>query len=212
MSTIKVNGERTDNLRLRSEEGERGGAFAEIDPAAPEDAYGLSKWEAECSLHDAARGSAMETVVLRAPLLYGAGVKGNLHSLLKLAATGIPLPLGSVRNRRSLLYRGNLVDVIVRCVEHPAAANELFVLSDGQDLSTADLLRELRRAMGMPPRLVRFPPRLLRLLARLSGKAQVMDRLLGSLAVDSTKVRTLLSWRPRYSVQEGLREMVGGAR
>jgi nucleoside-diphosphate-sugar epimerase len=202
MSSIKVNGESTPPTVSA--------AFTEADAPAPEDAYGTSKLEAERVLLATARPSTMETVVLRAPLIYGRGVKGNFARLLKLADSGLPMPFGAVRNRRSLLYLGNLVDVIVQCIEHPAAANEMFVLSDGEDLSTADLLREIRRAMGRPPRLVPVPSALFHFVGRITGKSSAVARLLEWLVVDSRKVRAHLGWHPPYSVRQGLAETVKG--
>jgi nucleoside-diphosphate-sugar epimerase len=183
-------------------------AFTELDVPAPEDAYGISKWEAEQALHEVAISAGMETVILRAPLIYGPGVKGNMQSLMKLAASGLPLPLGAVHNQRSLLYVGNLTDFLARCIEHPAAANETFLLSDNHDLSTTELLRSMRRAMGKPPRLLPVPPTLFRLAGRLTGKSAVVNRLFGSLQVDCTKARTLLEWEPPFSVEEGIQAMV----
>ena len=212
MSTVKVNGERTD---CRPQTADRNNAipppfFSEASPPAPEDAYGISKWEAEQALH-AAAASGMETVIVRAPLIYGPGVKGNMQSLMKLAASGLPLPLGAVHNQRSLLYVGNLTDFIVRCIDHPAAANETFLLSDNHDLSTTELLRSMRQAMGKPPRLIPVPAAWFRMAGRLTGKSAVVDRLFGSLQVDCTKARKLLQWEPPFRVEEGIKAMVRGA-
>ncbi len=236
MSTIKVNGEQTgetEDRRRKTEDGaEKDGRsqasssslqsstknekqrtknlFTEDDTPAPEDAYGISKWEAEQALHAVCRASSMEYTIIRAPLIYGPGVKGNMQSLLKLAATGLPLPLGAVHNQRSLLYLGNLTDFLARCIGHPAAANETFLLCDNHDLSTTELLRSMRQAMGKPPRLIPVPPTLFRLAGRLTGKTAVVDRLFGSLQVDCTKARTLLDWEPPFSVEEGIQAMVEG--
>jgi UDP-glucose 4-epimerase len=170
----------------------------------------VSKWEAECTLLNVAESSSMETVIIRPPLMYGPKVKGNLLSLMKLAATGLPLPLGAVQNQRSLLYVGNLADFIARCIDNPAAANETFLLSDNHDLSTTELLRMIRLAMGKSPRLIPVPPAWFRLAGRLTGKSAVVDRLFGSLQVDSTKARQLTSWTPPFTVEEGISEMVQG--
>jgi len=154
--------------------------FSESSPPAPEDAYGISKWEAEQALQQIAAASGMAYTIVRAPLIYGPGVKGNMQSLMKLAATGLPLPLGAVDNQRSLLYVGNLADFLTRCIDHPAAANETFLLSDDHDLSTTELLRAIRQAMGIAPRLIPVPAACFRFAGRLTGKTAVVDRLFGS--------------------------------
>ena len=196
MSTVKVNGEESET------------AYGERDVPAPGDAYGRSKLEAELAVRDIGNNAGMETVVVRSPLVYGPGVKGNFLKLLKLARTGMPLPLGAVRNRRSLVYLGNLVDFLVRCLERPAAANETFMVSDGMDLSTAELLGGIRSALGMPPRLFPLPAFLLSMAASLVGKKALGSRLLGSLRVDGGKARNLLEWEPPFTVRQGLSETV----
>jgi len=150
----------------------------------------------------------MAYTIVRAPLIYGPGVKGNMQSLLKLAATSLPLPLGAIHNQRSLLYLGNLTDFIARCIDHPAAANETFLLSENHDLSTTELLRKMRQAMGKPSRLIPVPSSLFRLAGRLTRKTAVIDRLFGSLQIDCTKARTLLEWEPPFSGEEGIQAMV----
>jgi UDP-glucose 4-epimerase len=150
----------------------------------------------------------METVIVRAPLIYGPGVKGNMQSLMKLAATGFPLPLGAVHNQRSLLYVGNLADFLTRCIDHPAAVNETFLLSDDHDLSTTELLRAIRQAMGIAPRLIPVPAACFRFAGRLTGKTAVVDRLFGSLQVDCTKAQMLLDWQPPFTVEQGIQAMV----
>lgn len=199
ISSIKVNGEGTTHgLRYR-----------ENDVSMPEDAYGVSKCEAETALLELAKTSNMEVVIIRPPLVYGPGVNGNFLSLLKLANTGFPLPLGAIHNQRSMVYVGNLVDLIIRCIDHPAAANQVFLVSDNRDLSTTELLRMIRADMNLPARLLPVPSALLRLLGRLTGKGQVIERLCDSLQVDVSKARKLLEWEPPFSVEEGMREMVG---
>lgn len=198
ISSIKVNGEQTLI----------GSPFTEQSIPSPEDPYGVSKCEAELGLMDLAATSSMEIVIIRPPLIYGPGVKGNLLSLLKLAKSGLPLPLGAVRNLRSMIYLGNLVDLILKCIDSPAAANQVFLASDAHDISTSELLRLIRNEMGLPHRLVPVPPAILYMLGQLSGKRAVVDRLCGSLQVDCSKARQLLGWQPPYSVEHGVSEMV----
>lgn len=194
LSSLKVNGE--------------SGLFRESDALAPADAYGRSKQEAEAGLHQIAAETAMDVVVIRPPLVYGPGVRANFGALIRAVSLGIPLPLGAVQNRRSLVALDNLVDMIVTCIAHPAAATETFFVSDGEDLSTPQLVMRLAQAMGRPARLVPVPPVLLSMAATLFGKRDVAQRLLGSLQVDISKVRRLLGWKPPVSVDEGLTRTV----
>lgn len=195
ISTIKVNGEATV----------LGEPFQADDLPAPEDAYGLSKLEAEQGLKLLAAETGMEVVIIRPPLVYGCGVKGNFGSMIKLVEKEIPLPFGAIHNKRSLVGIDNLVDLIVRCIDHPAAANQVFLAGDGQDLSTPELVRGLAMAMGKRARLIPVPTAVLRFGATLLGKPAVAHRLLGSLQVDISKARELLEWQPRHSVEDGLR-------
>ena len=195
VSSIKVNGEATCG----------GARFSETDLDAPQDPYGISKCEAEQVLHQVAAETGLEVVIVRPPLVYGAGVKGNFLQMLKVLAKGLPLPLASVQNLRSLVYVGNLVDSLILCATHPAAAGKTYLVSDGEDISTSDLLRGLGTAMGHPPRLFYCPSALFRLAGCLTGKAEQVERLLGSLRVDSGKIRRELSWTPPYTLQQGLR-------
>ncbi|WP_407291283.1 UDP-glucose 4-epimerase family protein [Stutzerimonas zhaodongensis] len=195
ISSIKVNGEGTVKAR----------AFSANDEAAPEDAYGLSKLEAELGLLKLAAQTGMEVVIIRPPLVYGPGVKGNFASMIKLVEKGLPLPLGAIYNKRSLVGVDNLVDLIIRCIDHPAAANQVFLAGDGQDLSTTELLRGVGEAMGKPARLIPVPAGMLEIGAALLGKKAMAQRLLGSLQVDINKACELLDWKPPYTVQEGLR-------
>jgi len=195
VSSIKVNGEGT----------QPGRQFAETDIPNPQDPYGISKWEAEQVLHQVSQETGLEVVIVRPPLIYGAGVKGNFIQMLKVLAKRIPLPLASVHNQRSLLYVENLVDALLLCATHPAAAGQTYLVSDGDDISTPELLRQLGMGMGSPARLFPFPPSLLKLLARLTGKTEQIERLLGSLRIDSRKIRQELGWTPPYSTQQGLR-------
>lgn len=179
--------------------------FSETDEASPQDPYGVSKWEAEQALHRVASETGLEVVIVRPPLVYGEGVKGNFAQLLKVLTKGIPLPLASVHNLRSLIYIGNFVDALRVCATHPAAAGRTYLVSDGEDVSTPDLLRQLGAAMGHPARLLPCPPRLLKLAGRLLGRSDQIERLLGSLQVDSSRIRNELGWQPPFTLQEGLR-------
>lgn len=192
ISSVKVNGEGRD------------AAYLESDTPAPADAYAISKWEAEQGLQRIAADTGLEVVVLRPPLVYGPGVKANFLRLMQLVQKGWPLPLGAIRNRRSLLYLGNFVDAIRLCVEHPAAAGQTFLLDDGEPVSTRVLIRAVAQAMGRPARLFAVPVRLLELAGALLGKRAAVDRLTGSLWVDSSPIRVRLGWTPPFSMTEGL--------
>jgi nucleoside-diphosphate-sugar epimerase len=201
VSSIKVNGEQT----------ELGQPFTGACPPAPKDAYGQSKAEAEQSLLALAMQTGLEVVVIRPPLVYGPGAKGNLARLLKLVRLGLPLPLGAVQNKRSLIGRDNLVDLLIRCIDHPAAAGQTFLVSDGEDLSTPDLLCRMAAALGCSARLFPVPVSLLLLAGSALGKRAEIDRLVGSLQVDSSHTRKVLDWTPPVSVEEGIRRMVQSA-
>jgi UDP-glucose 4-epimerase len=192
LSSIKVNGE--------------GGevAYRENDTPAPADAYAVSKWEAEQGLRQIARETGLEVVILRPPLVYGPGVKANFLRLMQWTQKGWPLPLGAIRNRRSLLYLGNLVDAIRLCVEHPAAAGQTFLLDDGEGVSTPDLIRAVAHAMGRSARLLAVPVGMLELAGVLLGKRAVVARLTGSLYVDGSVIRLRLAWTPPFSMEAGL--------
>jgi nucleoside-diphosphate-sugar epimerase len=179
-------------------------AFSEVDEACPQDPYGVSKWEAEQALHRVAAETGLEVVIVRPPLIYGPGVKGNFAQILKVLFRGIPLPLASVSNLRSLVYIGNFVDALLKCATHPAAAGQTYLISDGEDVSTLGLLRRLGAVMGHPARLLPCPPILLKLAGRLLGRSDQIERLLGSLQVDSSKIRRELGWQSPYSMQQGL--------
>jgi UDP-glucose 4-epimerase len=201
VSSVKVNGESTL----------AGQAFTETAEPNPQDAYGVSKHEAEHGLREIASQSGMEVVVIRPPLVYGAGVKANFAALMRAVQRGWPLPLGAVHNQRSLVALDNLVDFIVTCTTHPQAANQTFLVSDGHDLATPELVRGLARAAGVPARLLPVPVWVLQAGATLLGKGDAVRRLCGNLQVDISKARELLGWVPPLSVDEGLhRAMVGG--
>jgi UDP-4-keto-D-QuiNAc 4-reductase len=198
LSSIKVNGGATLP----------GQAFRANDAPAPEDAYGQSKWEAEDGLQMIAHETGMEVVVIRPPLVYGPGVKANFLELLKIVDKGFPLPFRRIRNRRSMIYLGNLVDAIHACAVHPNAAGEVFLVSDEQDLSTPELIMAIARAMGRPPRLFPVPQKLLEAGLAVSGRKQVAERICGSLTIDSSKIRYLMDWIPPYTVNQGLQRTV----
>jgi len=195
ISSVKVNGEATLPGR----------PFVADDVQDPQDAYGISKMEAEQGLCQIAFETGMEVVIIRPPLVYGPGVKANFAALMRAVQRGWPLPLGAVYNQRSLVALDNLVDFIVTCVSHPQAANQTFLVSDGQDLSTTDLVRGMAQAAGVPARLLPVPVWALQAGASLVGKGDAVQRLCGNLQVDISKARSLLAWVPPVSVEEGLR-------
>jgi nucleoside-diphosphate-sugar epimerase len=197
ISSVKVNGEVTLP----------GKPFTPEDAPAPVDPYGVSKLEAERALAEIARATGLEVVVIRPVLIYGPGVKANFLAMLRWLHRGMPLPLGAIRNQRSLLAVDNLADLIATCIEHRAAANQTFMAADGEDLSTAELLRRLGEALGTPAKLWRVPPALLHAGAALIGRRAVSQRLCSSLQVDIGKTRSALDWRPPVSVNEGLRKV-----
>lgn len=198
ISSIKVNGEATLP----------GQPFTEHDAFAPQDPYGVSKMEAEQGLRQIAAETGLEVVIIRPPLVYGPGVRANFAALMQAVARGVPLPLGAINNRRSLVALDNLLDLIVTCLSHPAAANQTFLVSDGEDLSTPELVRRMARAVGKPARLLPVPLWLLDAGARLLGKQDQLQRLSGSLQLDISKNRDLLGWQPPINVNEGLRRTV----
>ena len=199
LSTIGVNGNSTM----------QGKVFAPTDTPCPHDPYSLSKYEAEIGLHSIAQSTGMEVVIIRPPLVYGSNAPGNFGKLTRLVAKSLPIPLGSINNRRSLVGIDNLVDFIVTCLEHPSAANETFMVSDGEDLSTPDLIRRMARALNRSARLLPVPVLALQAGASLLGKGDAVQRLCGNLQVDISKARSLLGWVPPVSVDEGLRRAVG---
>ena len=194
VSSVKVNGETTSGLL----------PFSEESKPSPQDPYGISKMEAESGLHAIATETGMEVVIIRPPLVYGPGVKANFYKLLKISSTGLPLPFGAVHNKRSMIYVGNLVDFIIKCIDHPAAANQTFLISDGEDLSLARLFSYLRSAFDRPARLLPVPIMLFKIVGFLSGKQKVLERLVGDLQVDSRKAQNLLDWQPPFSIKEGV--------
>lgn len=196
ISSVKVNGEGT----------QLGAPYMADDVPAPCDPYGISKREAEEQLKVLAERTGMEVVIIRPVLVYGPGVKANFRSMMNWLNKGIILPLGAIQNQRSLVALDNLVDLIVTCLDHPAAANQTFLVSDGDDMSTTDLLTRMGIALGKPARLIPVPATLLQLIAALIGRKAIGQRLFGSLQVDITKTRRLLGWTPPSSVAYALRK------
>jgi len=194
ISSIKVNGEESPV------------AYTEKSTSIPQDAYAISKWEAEQKLHQVAAETGLEVVIIRPPLVYGPGVKANFLQLLNFVKRGIPLPLAEVENRRSLIFVENLVDAIIACVDRPEAAGQTYLVSDGDDISTAELIRRISHALGRPDRLFPFPPGIMRMAGRLLGQSAAMDRLLGTLTVEVSKIRNDLNWTPPYTMEQGLAE------
>lgn len=197
ISSVKVFGEQSSSE----------GMLASDSPYAPSDPYGISKMEAEICLQEIADRSKLEVVIIRLPLVYGPGVKANFLSMMKWLQRGIPLPLGGItKNRRSFVNLNNLVDLIITCINHPAAVNQAFMVSDDEDLSTAGLLDRMALALGRPLQLISVPAALITLGAKLVGRADIAQRLCGSLQVDIKKTKDLLGWSPPVSVNEGLRK------
>ncbi len=196
MSSVKVHGEDSGAA-----------AFSESDIPCPEDLYGRSKLEAERALAEICARSGIELVIIRPPLVYGPRVRANFLRLLQWVESGWPLPLGRVRNRRSMIYLGNLVDAVTRCTERPGACGS-FLVSDEEITSTPELVSRIARALGRSANLVPVPPAFLRLIGALMGRRDEIRRLTGNLVVDATKARQLLDWRPPYSLDKGLDETV----
>ena len=197
LSSAKVNGE--------------SGIHSEADPPRPQGPYAISKYEAEQVLHRVARETGLETVIVRPPLVYGPGVRANFQALVRVVRSGVPLPFGAVRNGRSLVALDNLVDFIITCVTHPAAAGETFFVSDGDDLSTAELIRRIARAFGRSARLLSVPESLLYAAAAVAGKRAAAQKTLGSLRVDISKAKRLLGWVPPCTVDDELRRIAESA-
>jgi len=196
ISSIKVNGESTVP----------GQPFTAAQAPAPIDPYGVSKWEAEQQLRKLSAETGMEVVIIRPALVYGPGVKANFLNMMKWLYKGVPLPLGAIHNKRSLVALDNLVDLIVTCIDHPRAANQTFLVSDGEDLSTTELLQRTSRALGKLPRLLAVPAWMLETAAKILGKQSIAQRLLGSLQVDIAHTRETLGWTPPVSVDAALRK------
>ncbi len=203
ISSIKVNGENTNLVANSSEK-----KFSESDIPNPADPYAVSKWEAEQLLLGLGRTTGLEVVIIRPPLVFGPHVKANFLRLLNFAERGIPLPLGSVHNRRSLVSVYNFVDLIIKCIDHPKAKGETFLVSDGCDISTPDLIAEISKAMHKKSQIFPFPVSLLKLAGLVTGKLPEVNRLCSSLQVDISKANTLLNWTPPVSFEEGIKRTV----
>jgi UDP-glucose 4-epimerase len=197
LSSIKVNGERTKDV-----------AFSETDSPQPEDDYGITKCEAEKVLNNIAIQTGMDVVIIRPPLVYGAGVKANFKSLIKLAQLNIPLPFGAIDNKRSLVFIENLIDFILLCTHHPNAASQTFLISDDDDVSTTRLIQYIKESSGKRPLLIPVPQSWLRFVFQLIGKSFLLDRLLGNLQVDITKAKTLLNWKPPFTLEQGINKTI----
>lgn len=197
ISSIKVNGE------------ESAAPYTPDSLPAPSDPYGISKWEAEQALRKIEAETGLEVVVIRPTLVYGPGVKANFLNMMKIINRGIPLPLASVTNKRSLIYVGNLVDALATCAVHSEAAGETYLVNDGEDVSTPELIRRTAKALGVSARLFPVPIAFMRLAGKMINKSGAVNRLTGSLAVDSSKIRQELGWAPPFTMDEGLRETVG---
>ena len=195
LSSIGVNGAETFGVPYTAE-----------DAAAPHSPYTVSKHEAEVGLRAISNETGMDVVIVRAPLIYGPSAPGNFGSLLRWLKRGLPLPLGAICNKRSLVALDNVVNLLTMCIDHPAASGQTFLVSDGEDLSTTDLVRRLGNALGKPARLIPVPTRLVRFAATLIGRSDLAQRLCGSLQVDISKTRGLLAWSPPTSVDDGLKK------
>ena len=202
VSSIKVNGELTQVDK----------PFAASDIPCPQDAYGISKYEAEQGLLKLAKETGLEVVIIRPPLIYGGGVKANFASMMKAVKSGFPLPLGAINNKRSFVYVGNLISLILKCIDHPSAANQVFLVSDGRDLSTTELLKVCAQSLDVSPRLLPVPQRFLEVAAKILGKENLAQRLCGNLQVDITKTRQLLDWEPQFTVEDGLKDVATALR
>jgi nucleoside-diphosphate-sugar epimerase len=198
ISSIGVNGDSSNT------------PFTENDKPQPHNAYAISKLEAEQVLINF--NGKMQIVIIRPPLIYGSGAPGNFGTLLRAIKKGLPLPLGIIKNKRSFVYVENLVSLILCCIKHPAAVNQIFLVSDGNDLSTPDLIRKIANSLGVKPRLIPIPQSIIELIAKLLGKKNLAQRLCGNLQLDISKTRQLLNWEPPVAIDEGLKKTVAGLR
>ena len=203
LSSIKVNGESNKKNHCNK-------IFTHNDIPDPKDCYATSKFEAENVLWEVSAKTGLEIVVLRLPLVYGEDVKGNLMRLIRLVNLGVPLPLGMVNNQRSMIGIDNLIDLIIRCIDHPDAAGKTFLVSDGEDLSTPELIRLIASSMGRKANLFPLPIFMLKFLGSVFGKREEINRLVGSLRIDNSYTKEILNWDPPINVEEGIRRMVQG--
>lgn len=198
LSSVKINGELSNQ------------PFTEKDNPAPEDAYGITKLEAEDSLQEFCKNHQIELVIIRPPLIYGPGVKANFKQLIKLCQLKLPLPFGAIHNKRSMVYLENLIDFIILCAAHPKAANETFLISDDEDISTTALIKTIRKTFGLPSLLIPIPQSWVVFMLNIIGKKSLAIRLCGNLQVDITKAKTLVGWKPVCGFNEGINKMLQG--
>ena len=203
LSSVKVNGESTYQINIKQK-------FSYEHKPNPQDLYARSKLVAEKSLWEISSRTGLEVVVVRLPLVYGNGVKGNLEGLIKLVKSGIPLPLSLVKNQRSMIGIDNLVDLLIRCIDHPEAGGKTFLASDDEDLSTPELIKLIASSMGKKANLFPVPILMLKFLGSVFGKREEINRLVGSLRIDNSYTKEILNWTPPISVEEGIRRMVQG--
>ena len=203
LSSIKVNGESTDKIKNKE-------VFSYNDIPNPLDAYAKSKLAAEKELWKISSKTNLEIVIVRLPLVYGEGAKGNLAQLIKIIKTGIPLPFSTIKNQRSMIGIDNLVDLLIRCIDCPEASGKTFLVSDGEDLSTPDLIKLITLSYGKKPYLFPFPIFLLKFLGSIFGKEKEISRLVNSLRIDNSYAKNILKWTPPNSVKEGINKMVQG--
>lgn len=182
--------------------------YTEQDLPKPKTPYGISKWEAEQALHEVAVDTGLEVVIIRAPLVYGPKAKANFLHLIRLVESGVPLPFAGIYNRRSMIYIGNLLSAIFKCMTHPKAASETFSVSDGQDISTPDLVRMISFEMGKSPALFPLPVIFLKTLGSLMGRKEDIDKLITSSFVDISKIQIKINWHPTFTVEEGIKETI----
>lgn len=194
------------SVKAMGEETPAGESWDESFSCSPQDAYGRSKYDAENILMNTALKTDLEVVILRIPLVYGPGIKANMAHLFRIVDRGLPLPLGTVKNARSMLFVGNLIDAIRAVLDHPKAAGQTYLVSDGEDISTSELSRRIAKALDRPARLFPIPSAILKLTGKLTGKSEMVDRLLNSLVIDSSKIRLELNWTPPYSMAQGLQQ------
>jgi nucleoside-diphosphate-sugar epimerase len=210
LSSIKVNGEDTNNNVIFKFLNEKKKVFSHKDLVSPQDHYAVSKLQAEKALWEISSRTGLEVVVVRLPLVYGYGAKGNLERLIKLVKSGIPLPLSLVKNKRSMIGMDNLVDLLIRCIDHPEVSGKTFLASDGEDLSTPELIKFIASSIGKKANLFPFPISMLKFLGSVFGKREEINRLVGSLRIDNSYTKKILNWTPPISVEEGIRGMVQG--
>lgn len=198
MSSLKVNGEYSDEKPFNS-----------LDVANPRTSYSKSKWEAEIGLFKKFVKSNMEITIIRPPIVYGYGVKGNFKAMISFINKGYPLPLGNIRNKKSLLALDNLIDFVIVCLKNPAAANKIFLVSDDNDISTTDLLIKIGLIIKKPARLITFPSNILKISASIIGQRDVADKLFRNMQADISETKKILNWVPPISIDEGLRRCFG---